>query len=139
VRSLSQQAEALAADTLGLQVQINGKSHKEVLEKGTAYSRQGHNIVKEWVARVKLHFGQLADTPADRMVLERWLGRTMEDEYGPKGKGARLVDRRQLRQLIPYIVEFALLPDVYQIEAKEFAKHSMVVKAALLAWQAPSA
>lgn len=103
---------------------------------GTAFRRGAVDRVTQLVCDARLRFGRLSQTPADRMVVERWMGdRLSELSKSERGGAARTTDVRALRRCIPYALELFFVPDYDDVNAAHMVKHSLVVRALKSGWE----
>lgn len=85
-----------------------------------AKAREGMSKgIRKWLHRAKVKFGSMEDTPADRRVLELWLGDEMKKD-----------DMRDwdIVKMRPLVVEFMFIPGLEDIVAKQ-VRESMSKKA----------
>lgn len=101
----SEEHEALVAEVAQVEhmVKVGERAIKPVTDQ--AVSR----VVREWVEKLKLRFGGLQDTPADRRVAKMWLADEMRQND---------MRTKDAVRLIPIVVELALLPNQGDIIAK---------------------
>jgi hypothetical protein len=99
--------EAYVADMLGVSdsVRFDGKlaeEHLDEVDRGLTQS------AVKWVHELKMHFGELKDTSADRIVAKRWLAEQMK---------AADMRTKDAVALIPTVVELMFLPTLDELLA----------------------
>lgn len=70
--------------------------------------RELTSAARKWLMKATLHFGEMRDTPADRIVLKRWLAEQMKKED--------MRDKDACR-LIPTVVELMFVPTIDEVLA----------------------
>lgn len=107
--------EGMAAEALGVAectkvggVAVNNDPETQVVTAAT----------RAWVRKVKLHFGEVKDTPAEQICVKRWLAEKMKE-----------ADMRDsdARGLIPVVAFLATVPDVDDVAA-QCVRNSAVVR-----------
>lgn len=78
---------------------------------------------RKWVQRVKLHFGEVKDTPADLLCVKRWLAEQMKAED---------MRDKDARGLIPVVAVLATVPDQDDILGNMVRQSAMVSNARFL-------
>lgn len=132
---VSSAAERAAGQVLG----VPEEQLCSLFPRGTPYSRRKLDIVEELVTTARLRFGRLADSAADRLVVERWLGDQLQQMCQKEGGGgARKADVIALYKCIPYALELFFVPNYHDVSARHMARHSHVVKALRSGWEAAS-
>lgn len=101
-------AEAVASHALGADdsVSTRGPGFAVATNEHTGAVveavRAKRKLVRDWVVRARLHFGEVKNTPADQLCVKRWLGEQM------KAADVRDTDARAT---IPAIAFLATVPD----------------------------
>jgi hypothetical protein len=108
--------EAYAASVLGVTevTTIGGSQAADLLDE------DDHRItkaVRKWVRKVKLHFGEVKDTPADQLCVKKWLAEQMKAED---------MRDKDARGLIPVVAFLSSVPDSDDVVAT-FMRQSGVV------------
>jgi hypothetical protein len=83
-------------------------------------------VVGKWLTIAKLHFGEVRDTPADRIAVKRWLAEQM--------KGADMRDSDAVKY-IPMVVELMWTPLIGDIVAARMRDSRVVAALKMLAPQ----
>lgn len=105
VVSPSEEHEALVAEVAQIEhmVSVGDRPIRSVTDANTS------RVIREWVEKLKLRFGSLQDTPADRRVAKMWLADEMRQSD---------MRTKDAVRLIPIVVELGLLPNQGDIIAR---------------------
>ena len=91
--------EGIVAATLGMdECTTLGGAPVKVDEE----SREISSATRKWVQKVKLHFGEVRDTPAEQICVKKWLAEQMKSED---------MRDKDARGLIPTVAFLATVPD----------------------------